>query len=210
MATRQMAQTKYRTRPRSGRRKLVLSGQQEETAFVVPDNDFACGIDVLMAQAEGIVFPPRRESPLQAATSTITTSITAARPVPSGRRRKRPILCFDRCGREADGCSAYCAECSAAHLRRKGPQPRGLAESRCSSCGEMFLNVTAWEHHYTLDDNDEQMVCHDPSARGLLQDVRGVWGTPQGHARLAADAARMSAMRRARREAALPPPTGSK
>lgn len=70
--------------------------------------------------------------------------------------------------------------------------------SLCARCGRTFLNLTAFDKHQDVDYKRIPIViCMDPANLGLVQDEIGLWGTPEGHARRAADAERLNAKRAA-------------
>lgn len=70
------------------------------------------------------------------------------------------------------------------------------ALSQCAACGRTFLNLTAFDNHQDVDYHRIPMVtCKAPETLGLVQDEVGLWGTPEGHARRAADAERLNAKR---------------
>lgn len=70
--------------------------------------------------------------------------------------------------------------------------------SLCARCGRTFLNITAFDKHHDVDYNrTPAVICKDPTTVGLEQDEIGLWGTPEGHARRAADAERLNARRAA-------------
>ncbi|MFI5068137.1 MAG: hypothetical protein ACHP9Z_29725 [Streptosporangiales bacterium] len=88
--------------------------------------------------------------------------------------------------------SAYCGTCQP---RETSPVPPGASTCLCAACGTAFLNVTAFDAHQDRTDDRNvtrpRPVCLDPAGMGLTRDGRGVWGTPEGHAALAARAARL-------------------
>jgi len=70
--------------------------------------------------------------------------------------------------------------------------------SQCAACGRTFLNLTAFDKHHDVDYTRIPAVrCIDPIEINLVQDEHGLWGTPEGHARRAADADRLRAQRAA-------------
>lgn len=75
--------------------------------------------------------------------------------------------------------------------------PRG-AECECAACGETFTGLGLFDAHQDVDYTRRPAVrCKLPSTLGLAQNARGVWGTPEGIAKLLA---LDTAARRARSE----------
>lgn len=97
--------------------------------------------------------------------------------------------------------SAYCASCQPVVTRPALP-PRS-SRCECAACGRLFLNDSAFDAHQVLKGG---FRCVDPAGLGFTQNADGVWGTPEGHAAIAAATVRLADSRaRAVRQTAVQP-----
>ena len=71
-----------------------------------------------------------------------------------------------------------------------------MAISGCHPCGRTFSSLSAFDAHQAVDYTRRPAVqCMDPATLGMTE-ADGVWGSPEAHARRAANTARLADSRR--------------
>lgn len=86
------------------------------------------------------------------------------------------VYCYDGCGRDAVGLSAYCTDCSA---KRNRPALPGTTVGECPACRRWFTVDSAFDRHRAGPYSAR--VCLDPATVGLVERARAgytVWGWP--------------------------------
>lgn len=123
---------------------------------------------IVAAGTAGTILPPA-DSPVQL---TIPAGVTSGTP----KRRS----CAD--ARHRDAAAPIGSKC------RPDCRAPAASQAHCSVCHRTFAGTTYFDKHRCNG------WCHHPTEQGLTE-VDGLWSTPEGHEKRAADAVRLAAAR---------------